>query len=94
MGQLHGVTINRRANISPYLNKGSIDPNLAVLRVDDSKGKPLATLWNFAIHGTCFGPEQLLSNGDIMGGACEAIEKLIGGVALFVNADAGDIAPG
>lgn len=80
--------------MSPYLHKDSIDPNLAVVRVDDAKGNPLATVWNFAIHGTCWGPEQLLSNGDIMGGATEAIENLIGGVSLFINADAGDIAPG
>ena len=93
LGQLHGVTVNRRAGVSPYLHKDSIDPNLAVMRVDDGKGSPLATVWNFAIHGTCWGPEQLLSNGDIMGGANEAIENLIGGVSLFINADAGDIAP-
>lgn len=79
--------------MSPYLHKDSIDPNLAVMRVDDGKGSPLATVWNFAIHGTCWGPEQLLSNGDIMGGTNEAIENLIGGVSLFINADAGDIAP-
>jgi hypothetical protein len=28
-----------------------------------------------------------------MGKACEFIEKSVGGVALFVNADAGDIDP-
>jgi hypothetical protein len=28
-----------------------------------------------------------------MGGACEVIESIIGGVALFINADAGDIDP-
>ncbi len=33
-------------------------------------------------------PSQTTS-GDIMGGSCEAIESLIGGVALFINADAG-----
>jgi hypothetical protein len=93
VGQLHGVTINRRADVSPYVNKDSIDPNLAVIRVDDADSKPIATVWNFAIHGTCWGPDQLLSNGDIMGGANEAIENLIGGVSLFINGDAGDIAP-
>ena len=94
LGELHNVTVNRRARISPYLNKDSIDPNLAVIRFDDSDGKPLATVWNFAIHGVCWGADQLLSNGDIMGGANEAIESLVGGVSLFINADAGDIDPG
>lgn len=35
----------------------------------------------------------MMSNGDIMGGANDHIEEIIGGVALFINADAGDIAP-
>ncbi|XP_065846557.1 neutral ceramidase A-like [Oscarella lobularis] len=95
-GQLVGVTENRRADISPYVQVGSIDPHLGVIRVDrSSDGTPLATVWNFAIHGTCWGPDQMLSNGDIMGGACDAIETAVGhqSVAMFINADAGDIAP-
>lgn len=51
------------------------------------------SVWNFAIHGTCIGPSSLLSSADIMGGANTAIEEMVGGVALFINADAGDIAP-
>eukprot|EP01100_Stratorugosa_tubuloviscum_P003848 TRINITY_DN1936_c0_g2_i1.p1 TRINITY_DN1936_c0_g2~~TRINITY_DN1936_c0_g2_i1.p1 ORF type:complete len:480 (-),score=253.66 TRINITY_DN1936_c0_g2_i1:80-1519(-) len=91
--QLLGVTENRRASISPNLNSDSIDPNLAILRVDDANGNVIATLWNFAIHGTCWGPSNMLFSGDIMGGACKLVEQQIGGVALFVNADAGDIDP-
>ena len=41
--QLTGVTRNRRAGVSPYLNKDDIDPNLGVISVDDADGKPLAT---------------------------------------------------
>jgi len=72
---------------------GTIDPHLGVVRVDDLEGNPIATLWNFAIHGICWGPDNMLFSGDIQGGSCEHIEQLIGGVALFVNADAGDIDP-
>lgn len=54
----------------------------------------MATVWNFAIHGVCYGPDNLMFSGDIMGKACEEIEEQIGGVALFINADAGDIDPG
>jgi len=93
MGNLINVTQNRRAPISPYVKKGTIDPHLGVLRVDDIKGNALATVWNFAIHGVCYGPENLEASGDIMGKACEMIEDLVGGVALFINADAGDIDP-
>ena len=41
--QLTGVTENRRADISPYLNKSDIDPNLGVIGVNDMNGDPLAT---------------------------------------------------
>ena len=43
ISQLTGVTRNRRANISPYLNESDIDPNLGVISVNDANGKPLAT---------------------------------------------------
>ena len=51
------------------------------------------TVWNFAIHGTCWGPDQMMSNGDIMGGVNSVLETMNGGVAMFINGDAGDIAP-
>lgn len=92
-GMLLGVTRNRRAGISPFVNHDSIDPHLGIIRVDTPDGKPMATLWNFACHGTCWGPSNMHFSGDIMGGACELIEEQVGGVALFVNADAGDIDP-
>lgn len=92
-GLLTGVTVNRRADISPYLKPDSIDPHLGIIRVDDLQGHPIATVWNFAIHGVCWGADNMLFSADIMGGASNAIEALVGGVALFINADAGDIDP-
>ena len=35
----------------------------------------------------------MLSNGDIMGGVNDVLETMNSGVAMFINADAGDIAP-
>ena len=79
--------------VQPYVTSSSIDPNVGILKVDDINGKPIATLWNFAIHGVCWGPDNMEFSSDIMGGACDNIEALGGGVALFMNADAGDISP-
>lgn len=107
------MTENRRAKISPYVLPGSIDPNLGLIRVDDMNNNPIATLWNFAIHGVCYGPDNMMFSGDIMGmyfgiafiliytyiyfinvgKACEMVEEQIGGIAIFANADAGDIDP-
>jgi len=92
-GYLTGVTRNRRAGLSPVLRYDSIDPHLGVIRVDKADGTPLATVWNFATHGTCFGPDNMKFSGDIMGYACDVIEQTVGGTAMFINADAGDIDP-
>ena len=43
ISQLTGVTRNRRADVSPYLNPDDIDPNLGVIGVNDANGDPLAT---------------------------------------------------
>jgi hypothetical protein len=51
MGILTNVTHNRRSGISPYVNSTTIDPNVGVLKIDKADGTPLATLWNFAVHG-------------------------------------------
>eukprot|EP01095_Lingulamoeba_sp_RSL-Kostka_P010630 TRINITY_DN3864_c0_g1_i1.p1 TRINITY_DN3864_c0_g1~~TRINITY_DN3864_c0_g1_i1.p1 ORF type:complete len:468 (+),score=190.18 TRINITY_DN3864_c0_g1_i1:25-1428(+) len=93
VGQITNVTHNRRSKISPYVNDTTIDPNCAIIRVDDTNGNPIATLWNFAVHGVCFGSDNMLFSSDIMGGASDNIEEIVGGVALFVNGDAGDISP-
>jgi hypothetical protein len=93
-GNLTGVTQNRRARISPILKPDSIDPNLGLIRVDALDGTPIATLWNYAIHGVCYGPENMKFSGDIMGKSCQFVEEAIGGVVLFANSDAGDIDPG
>lgn len=92
VGNLVGVTRNRRAP-NPWVNEGTIDPHLGVIRIETTAGQPIATVWNYAIHGTCYGPENMKFSSDIMGASCDAIEQLIGGIALFINADAGDIAP-
>ena len=55
--------------------------------------QPIAVLWNFAIHGVCYGPENMLASGDIMGKASEFIEEKLNVPCLFVNSDAGDIDP-
>jgi len=92
MGELIGVTRNRRGP-NPWVQPDTIDPHLGVIRIDTAAGKPLATIWNFAMHGTCYGPSNMQFSGDIMGAACDAIESDIGGTALFINSDAGDMDP-
>lgn len=45
-------------------------------------------------HHSPLSLDLILCSADIMGYANTLIEQTIGGVSLFVNADAGDIDPG
>eukprot|EP01080_Neovahlkampfia_damariscottae_P011216 gene11216-4038_t len=92
--ELIGFSKNRRARFSPHVNETSVDPQLGLIRVDDLEGKPVATLWNFAIHGTCHSSGLMQLSGDVMGVANELIEEKGLGVAIFMNGAAGDAAPG
>ncbi len=87
------VTRNRRAGDSPALNPDSIDDELLVLRVDRPDGTPVATVWNFAIHGTHFGTSNMDFSADIMGSANAKLKLEPAGVPLFLNGCEGDIAP-
>ena len=92
-GYLTGVTKNRRAKESPYLNPTDIDPWMPVIRIDDANQQPIATVWSFAIHGVCYGPDNMKFSADIMGVTNKLIKEQIGGLPLFIQADAGDIDP-
>eukprot|EP01080_Neovahlkampfia_damariscottae_P011534 gene11534-4787_t len=91
---LVGFSQNRRSNKSPHVNSTSVDPTLGLIKVDDLEGKPVATLWNFALHGTCYGAKLMKFSGDVMGVANEMIEEKGLGVSIFLNGAAGDVAPG
>lgn len=90
---LRGVSKNRRASDSPFLTRDSIDDELGVIRVDRPDGTPVATVWNFALHGTALGTSNMHYSADIMGGASAFVQADVGGVALFANGAEGDIAP-
>ncbi|WP_372366995.1 neutral/alkaline non-lysosomal ceramidase N-terminal domain-containing protein [Candidatus Uabimicrobium sp. HlEnr_7] len=86
------LTRNRRKH------PGIFDPMIGVFRVEALDGKPMAILFNFAIHGTCYGASNLKFSGDVMGVAERQIEKAMRErnmptVAMFINGTEGDVAP-
>jgi hypothetical protein len=70
-----------------------LDPEIAILKFVRGDGRPLALLWNFAIHGTVLGPGNLRLSGDVMGVASRRLEAQLGVPALFVNGAVGDVSP-
>jgi hypothetical protein len=90
---LAGVTKNRREQRSRYLDRDDVDEQLGILRVDDLSGNAIATVWNYAIHGTVLGKNTTDYSADIMGEVNRSVEATAGGVSLFLNGPEGDISP-
>lgn len=70
-----------------------LDPEVGVLKVIGADDKPIALLWNYAIHGTALGPSNLRLSGDVMGTASHELEQALGVPALYTNGAVGDVSP-
>ena len=84
----------------PDLSLGPVDPEVGVIRVEDSRGKLVAALINFACHpvsggGHGEGWESWFYHisADYPAYAAEAVEKTEGGNCLFTLGTAGDMVP-
>jgi hypothetical protein len=88
-GFLYGYSINRR-----WLDR-PVDPAVAVVRIDDTAGKPLGLVTNFACHAVVMGADNLLVSGDWPGYASARLEEALGpgSACLFFQGGAGNINP-
>lgn len=73
--------------------RAPLDQELGLLKVTRPDGRPVAVLWNYAVHGTALDRENLLLSGDLMGYAAARIERELRAPALFVNGAVGDVSP-
>ena len=88
--------------------EASIDPQLTVVRVDETDGRPIGVWSNFAIHETSFGDENLLFSGDNAAYTERIVEQAIrvrarkrgtrarrprSVVNVWTNSNEGDISP-
>ena len=73
---------------------GPVDPEIGLLRLDRQDGRPLAVVYNFAVHPIQGVPSRG-NTADIIGFASKAIEESLGdgALALFLQGCAGDINP-
>lgn len=86
----HGMSENRR------VPGGPLDPQVGVIRVDDSDGRPIAIVANFAAHPTTVGGGDMFSiSADYPGVYYTELERLAGGacVAMFLNGAEGNQRP-
>jgi hypothetical protein len=84
-GEVAGITDSRV--------HGPLDPELGVLKVMGTDNRPIAAVWNYAIHGTMLGRSNSQLSGDVMGDATARIEEQLGAPTLYVNGAVGDVSP-
>lgn len=93
------IAVNRRerqadGHIEIGVNpEGPVDRSVQVLSVLAVDGARLATLVNFACHGTVLGPNNLLASADWVGYMRGEVEGQLGGLALFLQGATGDMNP-
>lgn len=66
---------------------------LTVIKCVNTQGKPLAILFNFAVHPTTLSAKNTLYSADFVGYAREVIESKMGGKALFFNGSQAEVMP-
>ena len=77
--------------------EGPIEPTARVLVAEqaesDGAEAPIATLVNYACHSTVFEHDNLDWSADFPGAMARAIEREVGGTAIYLQGAAGDINP-
>lgn len=75
----------------PY---GPVDPEVVLLRVEDTTGKPRALLVHYAMHAVVLGPTSCKYSADFPGVVQSEVEQALEGTqVMFVQGGAGDINP-
>jgi neutral ceramidase len=72
--------------------EGVVDRSVGVFSVS-VEGNRLATLVNFACHGTVWGPDNLLVSADWIAAMRTKVEKELGGLCMFLQGAAGNLNP-
>lgn len=93
------ANINRRArdiDNKTFLGENPdapVDGKIGLIRIENTDGKPIALIANYAIHGTVLSSTDLRISGDVPGEVAGYVEKQIGAPLLFINGALGNIAP-
>lgn len=72
---------------------GPVDHEVRVIRIDDLAGRPMVVVFAHGCHTVTMGPKCLKWSPDYVGPARDLIEKTLGCLSVFLQANAGDINP-
>lgn len=89
-GDVPGISMNRRT-----FERGPLDTEVGVLRIEDLTGRPIALVTHFACHPVALGGDNLHFSADFPGFAMALLEQADPGcLALFVNGAFGNVNTG
>ncbi|MBI3948143.1 MAG: neutral/alkaline non-lysosomal ceramidase N-terminal domain-containing protein [Armatimonadetes bacterium] len=72
-----------------------VDPEIGILRLEDSAGRPLGVLFHYSCHPTVMGPDNLMITQDWPYYAIRRIRQEVGDVpVIYLNGAEGDQNPG
>jgi hypothetical protein len=60
---------------NPY---GPTDKEVLVMKLQNSDGKPVGAIYDYATHATSLGPQNLMISGDVLGISAQFVEKILG----------------
>lgn len=83
--------VNFNRNRQSKRKDAPVDRELAVLRVEDAEGKPIAHAVNFAAHPTMLRADLLKFSADYPGAMAKRVEDETGVPCLFLQGAAGDM---
>lgn len=72
---------------------GPIDPEVSVVRIDTTEGRPLVVLVNYACHPVVLGNNSLVISADWPGVMRRTVEGVTGAVCAFMQGAGADINP-
>lgn len=72
-----------------YYAEQLYDPRCHVIQCQDSAGRPLATLVNYAIHPEVLGSRQGILSPDLVGPLYDRLAEAGGGIGIFMNSAQG-----
>jgi hypothetical protein len=73
--------------------EGPVDRQFNLIRLTRPDGSLIALVANYAMHGTVMSGQNLKISGDGPGTVTTYLEQKLGGIVLYVNGAAGNIAP-
>jgi len=93
-GSVETMTTSSDPFVMPHaLRYGRTDPTMTVLFLRDAKNQTIASLFQMACHGVVVYPAYDGLSADWPGAVCAALQKELGGEAIFLQGCAGDTNP-